>query len=436
MRLLICFILLAGWFPWKGMQPTRSQARPVATAVSAPVLLADIAPTSGTGVGAACSCGNVTTSDGGTVTSQRPGVAFCSTTGLATSGITNGSLISCASGKARVEPGHDGVLGIRVESTATNAQLHSEDVSQWSLYHDGAAASDPVVTVDQAVAPDGTTTADRVDFPASGPVDGRSIFYREADTSQTKTASVYLKGVSESGSIDMTFTGATPVYTVCTFDSTTWTRCTLTATSSITGQLEIGPNTVRTGNTYAATSVYVWGIQQERGYNATSYIKTTGTTATRNADYVYFTLVNGATPMCASAAASFPGKLYTADTAPAVWHVWTSSANAYYAELASSGNFTTSTVNVRTVVANTIMTVATDSTVSAGSTNVVAWKITSGTTVIASIDSTSKTGTFSAFTPWTTSSSVVQIGMKVGGGQGLNGIVSKIKVGSSATDCQ
>ena len=83
----------------------------------------EFAPASGAGMTAACACTTPTGAKGEAMTFTRTGAATCSKQGLATTGINDGDLVTCASdNQPRVEPS-GGVLGLRVESAKTNPLL-------------------------------------------------------------------------------------------------------------------------------------------------------------------------------------------------------------------------------------------------------------------------------------------------------------------------
>jgi len=150
-----------------------------------------------------------------------------------------------------------------------------------------------------AVAPDGALTADLITTSATG----NNI--RQSPTvvsGTTYTFSCYIKnGDSNNVSLVMT-TAAFPASVVNfnlvsgTASSTTgaptfridnvgngWYRCSMsvTATSSAAGACRI-----QSASANAVSTFYVWGAQLETGSVATSYIPTTTTSATRNADVI------------------------------------------------------------------------------------------------------------------------------------------------------
>lgn len=245
----------------------------------------EFAPASGAGMGAACACTTPTGAKGEALTYTRTGTAMCSKQGSATTGITNADLVSCAADKPRIEL-EGGLLSYLREESRQNSITRSQELQNlaWPTASLGVAA--PVVTADQAVAPDGTTTAEQVDLPAIS--SGYSVLYQGATgTVAAWSASCYAKGVSGSGSFYLMLTpGGTYTSALCSYTSTSWTRCSVTATETVaTWYLQIGID-LRDGaqTSKPAQSVYLWGCQFELGDWPSSYIPTTAAAASRTAD--------------------------------------------------------------------------------------------------------------------------------------------------------
>lgn len=166
-------------------------------------------------------------------------------------------------------------LGLLIEEARTNILLHSENMSAWFV---GSGSS---VTANQAVAPDGTTTADRVQHGSVG-----SSYLQQNVTTPgvTYTISIYAKAVTPGTNDQFTFQlGLTSnIFTA----TDKWQRFTFTDTAFGTSIY------LNNGNDNFATDVYFWGAQIEEGDFATSYIATDSSTATRAADLAQITGTN------------------------------------------------------------------------------------------------------------------------------------------------
>lgn len=279
--------------------------------------LIEFAPASGAGMTAPCACVNPTGARGEAMTVTRASSASCSKQGVATTGINNGDLVSCGNDLARVELSN-GVAGIRTELTRTNQVLRSQefDNAAWTSSVSGVAA--PTITANAATAPDGTSTAERFEVPATTSGQFSYIFQGGFAAAQT-TSSIYVRGVSGSGSINV-LSGAGPNACLsCSYVSTSWTRCRLNTNGANSTFLFFGNDSASavcgTGSK-GAIDAYIWGAQHEEvgaaggGGFATSYIATTSASVVRAVeavsmaipDYTFQTLCVAATvePLWAS----------------------------------------------------------------------------------------------------------------------------------------
>lgn len=247
-------------------------------------------PANGAGTFGACSTTAPTGVRGEALTFARASTATCTKTatgGLATTGIANGDLVVMASNQPRVEYDSAGKLKLLVEASRTNSLLRSQefDNAAWSSSTGAGAVT---VTADQAIAPDGTLTADRLQVSACPAAGVYSARLQAMALVSTRTWSVYVRGNGTSGNIGM-IVGGGAAYSgvVCPYVSTSWTRCSVSA-NAVAGDAWIGcvnatvasPNPGNTG----AADVFVWGGQVEDGPYATSYIPTTSAAVTRSAE--------------------------------------------------------------------------------------------------------------------------------------------------------
>ena len=237
-------------------------------------------------MGTACACAAVTGTKGETITWTRAGSAYCTKEGLATTGLTTTSMVLCSSNLPRIESDGTGVLGPLVESARTNVLLQSEafDNAAWLVQATGAAA--PTVTADQAVTPWGTTTAERIQFPATATAQ-ESIKYQASTVGQPVSCFVYVKGVSAGGTLGLFINnGTTGLSQPCAYLSTSWTECKISHASGSAANFIIGnESTAFFGGVAApANDVYVAGGQCEAAAYSTSYIATTTVAVARAKD--------------------------------------------------------------------------------------------------------------------------------------------------------
>ena len=211
----------------------------------------------------------------------------------------SGVLESVASGVPRLDyPIGGGCPSLLVEPAATNLALRSQELSvsgTWIPQGLNSAVA-PVVTANAGVAPNGTTTAERIEFDCvdASVIANRSRMLQGSITlvsGTTYTGSVWIKAF-DSGNVGKTLRIGTGSVTAATFTLTAdWQRVTYTGTAlSTSGDFIIETRGTLTTQTADAL---IWGAQLETGSVATSYIPTVAATATRNADVISKTGVSG-----------------------------------------------------------------------------------------------------------------------------------------------
>jgi|TARA_R100000084_G_scaffold55365_1_gene23263 hypothetical protein len=176
---------------------------------------------------------------------------------------------------------YDGVTcpSILVEAQSTNLLLYSQefDNAWWKK-------NSSTVTANDAVAPDGTTTAEKL---ALGGVNSARVFRNSTvTTSNTHVFSIWMKGTAGekvsieagSGGNSVTLTADWVRYNVVNTGGETSTNCRVI-------------NRAADGDD--ANDVYIWGAQLEEASTPSSYIVTSAAQATRNADVLSVTGLTG-----------------------------------------------------------------------------------------------------------------------------------------------
>lgn len=419
------------WRDAQGWRTGRSSGR-----VGVGLAFFEFAPASGAGMGAACACTTPTGAKGEALTFTRTGSATCSKQGLATTGIANGDLVVCTGNQPRVELS-GGVLGLRVEGARTNETLRSQEFENvvWATTVAGVAA--PTITANFAVAPDGTTTADRVQIPACPVVGNASgINQTSGAIASPSTSSVYMKANAGNPSISVCMYGITTGTRTCTqfaLNTSTWTRAVVPNVTNTGGMnVEIACENRTASYTGAtdtgAADILVWGAQSEAGAYATSYIPTTSAAVTRNADAPTVSLGSG-TWGCEAASFSVAG--YNASGSnQRVLTLAVDASNLYDQYI----NFSGASLQHFTFLSATTRQHATSNAPAvAGAVSRVIYR-QNGTTLVTELDGTTTTSTPSAYTALT-GAATLHLGKYTGAGFELNGIVSRIQVDPSPSRC-
>jgi len=192
-----------------------------------------------------------------------------------------------------------------------NYLTNSQDFEKTSWVGTNSGTSNPVVTADAQVAPDGTLTADTIAFPAIPNTLGDFSEISESTSPPTLanmpfTFSVWLKVASGTGSVNIQISDvgiSASNSTACAL-TTSWQRFSVSVTfGSVTGSFVQG--TILNPQNSPGITVWAWGAQVEYGGAPSDYTATTTTPLP----------LAIADPFFVPAPASFPGYQWTLNSA-------------------------------------------------------------------------------------------------------------------------
>jgi hypothetical protein len=170
------------------------------------------------------------------------------------------------------------------EEARTNLALQSAvALPPWGAF--SLVVAVPVATANNTTAPDGTTTATRLVYPAITGAGAASAWYQSIPVAAAQYAfSVWLKGAVGGEQVYLYASVATYSTSARLTLTTQWQRFTF-VTSTLTATswaFAIGADLRDTNQTSTpAQTIYAWGAQVEQGVFATSYIPTTTVSVAR-----------------------------------------------------------------------------------------------------------------------------------------------------------
>ncbi len=220
---------------------------------------------------------------------------------------SSGVLSTAASGEARFDynPTTLAAQGLLIEEQRTNNFPHSEDFgnANWTKTNSS-------VTTNQITSPDGTLTADELkdtsDVSATAHLVSPSPFSFSSGVAYTIAAfakqgtlpgvSIVFPSAAFTSNLTARFNVQTGVVASADAGITAsiinvgngWYRCIATVTATATASVQIQIRTATSTTSFyqgdGTGTIFIWGAQLEAGNFATSYIPTTTTALTRNAD--------------------------------------------------------------------------------------------------------------------------------------------------------
>ena len=192
--------------------------------------------------------------------------------------------------------------GINLRGPASNLILQSQTIATGTAFTSPWAQANnisaPTTNADQAVAPDGTTTADEVDIPAVSGAGKFAVVYQGfTATAAPYTFSCWAKAVSGTPTTYLMLThGGTYYSAACSPTTSAATRCSVTGTATAgTWYPQIGVD-LRDGTQSAqsASAIDWWGCQVEASSTPGRYQATLGTPFSGPADALSVPQVAGA----------------------------------------------------------------------------------------------------------------------------------------------
>jgi len=204
---------------------------------------------------------------------------------------SSGLLESMGSGVPRLSYMYGSCPALLLEPQRTNLCLYSEQFNDanWSKSAAGTGVA-PIVTANLGIAPDGTTTADRIQLNRGGgnTVSDYSVLRQQVTVASTATTSIsiYIKSY-DNNTYSVVFSNSGVAVGQKITVTNQWQRVTLTGMSAGTIaniELQLREGVLGITGQSVTADLLLWGAQLELGAYPTTYIPTTTASATRVAD--------------------------------------------------------------------------------------------------------------------------------------------------------